>query len=170
MLVLVRLVKYRSEFRQIIGASGSGLTAQRFIRLYLLSFIIILLVLPLQMYVMYMNVAIMLPLQPFSWHQVLGPDWDIILRVPTGGVLKPERWIPVAASILLFVFFGLGQDAVGMYRSGLRKIGVGRFFPCLSNPRGYRKKSTDWYGTLKSKFSDGTRSLLYLSGMSIESR
>jgi pheromone a factor receptor len=123
------------------------------------------------MYVMYTNIVDMLPLQSFSWHQVLGPHWNIILRVPTGGVLKPDRWIPIAASILLFVFFGLGHDAVEMYWSCLLKIGLGRIYPSLSNHRAPRfKRSRAWYDTLKLKLSDGTRSLLNMTGMSDESR
>ena len=51
--------------------------------------------------------------------------------VPTGGVVAFDRWIQVGAGMLVFVFFGMGQDAVKGYRKAMRKVGLGKVFPSL---------------------------------------
>jgi pheromone a factor receptor len=153
-LVVIRLTRYTSEFSNILGASGSNLTTKRFIRLFCLALIMILFVLPLQMYVFYTNIIPMLPLQPYSWSNVHGPDFGEIIKIPTGGVLKPDRWIPIGLSVLLFVFFGLGQDAMKMYRSFFKSIGLGRpaaLMGISGSSRGEKKGS--WYEALLSKNS-----------------
>jgi pheromone a factor receptor len=114
----------------------------------------ILFVLPLQMYVFYTNILPMLPPQPYSWSNIHGPAFGEIIKIPTGGVLKPDRWIPIALSVLLFVFFGLGQDAMKMYRSFLKGIGLGRLTTLIGISRSSRReKKGPWYEALLSKNS-----------------
>lgn len=51
--------------------------------------------------------------------------------VPTQGSVSFDRWIQVGAGMLVFIFFGMGQDATKGYKKGLVKIGLGRIFPSL---------------------------------------
>ncbi|CRG87203.1 Pheromone receptor 2 [Talaromyces islandicus] len=153
-LVVIRLTRYTSEFSNILGASGSKLTTRRFIRLFCLALTMILFVLPLQIYIFYTNVLPMIPVQPYSWSNNHGPAFGTIIKVQTAGVLRPDRWIPVALSVLLFVFFGLGQDAMKMYRSFLNGIGFGRLVASMgiSKPSRGEKKGS-WYEALLSNNS-----------------
>ncbi|MCJ1235234.1 a-factor receptor [Varicellaria rhodocarpa] len=132
-LVIVRLRKYRKNFSAILTASNSGLTKSRFIRLFSMAFILILLCLPVQLYVFYINV--MYPLQPYSWDAIHGPEWWDIILVPTNGAVEIDRWIRIASGFVVFFGFGFGRDAKAMYRSWLLKIGLGRIFPRLHNDR-----------------------------------
>ncbi|KAH8702397.1 a-pheromone receptor PreA [Talaromyces proteolyticus] len=156
-LVVYRLIKYTSEFSSILRASGSNLTTKRFVRLFSLALVMILFVLPLQSYVFYTNVALMLPLQPYSWTIAHGPDFNTIIKVPSGGVVKPDRWIPIALSVLVFGFFGLGQDAMRMYRSSLSRIGLTRLNSSLSSHSSSEtgKSGSSWYDSLMSKSGNG---------------
>lgn len=42
-----------------------------------------------------------------------------------------DRWTNLGCGLLIFFFFGLGKDAVGMYREWLVKLGLGGCFPVL---------------------------------------
>ena len=104
-------------------------------RLFWLAFIMLLAVLPQQFFVFYMNLNAALPWHPFSWNETHGANWNMIIKVPTHGQASFDRWIPIAGSIVMFLFFGMGHDAGAMYRSLLLHLGLGRYFPCLSSPK-----------------------------------
>ncbi|KAL1967693.1 hypothetical protein VTN77DRAFT_2950 [Rasamsonia byssochlamydoides] len=158
-LVLIRLVKYRTQFSAILSSAGSSVSGPKFLRLFILSFIMILAILPLQSYVFYVNVVTSLPLQPYSWSRVHGPDWNTIPRIPTHGTVSFDRWIPIGGSISLFLFFGFGHDATAVYRSLLLKMGLGRLFPSLAKPRVPTGGSGSRYGGLVSKVSDRVKTM-----------
>ncbi|OKL57581.1 hypothetical protein UA08_07017 [Talaromyces atroroseus] len=153
-LIIVRLVKYKSEFSTILGESRNKLSSQRFTRLFGLSALMILIILPLQTFVFYTNIIAMIPLQPYSWKTLHGAALGTITKVQTHGTVKYDRWIPSALSVLIFAFFGLGQDAANMYRSFLNVVGLKKF-PSSSSSRGasfsYEGKLDSWYDSLRSK-------------------
>lgn len=122
-LVIFRMRKYRKEFSSVLTASNSHLTQSRFLRLFLLSFLLVLIFLPFQLYVFYLNVSG--PLLPYSWDMVHGPAWMDIIMIPKHGVVPLDRWITIVLGILLFLFFGLGSDATKMYRKFWLKLRLG---------------------------------------------
>ena len=121
--------RYQKNFSAVLSSSNSNMTKSRFLRLFILSMTLIAVVLPTQCYVLYRNSAV--PLLPYSWSAVHGPNWNDVALIPTGGRVVFDRWIEIAIGLALFPFFGLGQDAKVMYRKGLLKIGFGKAFPCL---------------------------------------
>ncbi|OJJ41543.1 hypothetical protein ASPWEDRAFT_147264 [Aspergillus wentii DTO 134E9] len=131
-LVLLRLHKYRSQFGDILSASSSNLSKSRFIRLFLVSFVMLLCILPVQAFVLYQNVMLSLPWHPYSWSSFHGPGWGTIIKVPTKGDVFFDRWVPIGSSFLGFIFFGFGRDAIKMYRSILYHLGFGHCFPNIS--------------------------------------
>ncbi|KAL8897879.1 MAG: hypothetical protein Q9192_002368 [Flavoplaca navasiana] len=129
-VVMVRMRKYRSEFSSIITASSSNLTKSRFLRLFLLSSSLVLVFLPLQLYILYLNTSAQL--LPYSWRLVHDRHaWMDIIMVPTRGFVSIDRWISVVLGIFIFLFFGLGSDATRMYRKWLVKLRLGTNFPGL---------------------------------------
>jgi pheromone a factor receptor len=58
--------------------------------------------------------------------------------VPTDGVVRFDRWFSITTGFVIFLFFGLGKDALEMYRSWLVMIGFGKCFPSLTRPNGAR--------------------------------
>lgn len=123
LLVMFRMRKYRKEFSSVLTASNSSLTQSRFLRLFLLSFLLVLIFLPFQLYVFYLNVSG--PLLPYSWDLVHGPAWMDIIMIPRHGVVPLDRWITIVLGVLLFLFFGLGSDATKMYRKFWLKLRLG---------------------------------------------
>lgn len=128
-MVIIRLHKYRREFADILSSSGSNLTKSRFMRLFLIALIFIVVCLPVQLYVFYRNCAV--PHLPYSWALVHSSEWWYIFMVPTGGVVEFDRWIWLGCGFLVFFFFGLGKDATKMYRRWLLRLGFGKIFPSL---------------------------------------
>lgn len=129
-LVLYRLHMYRSQFGEILHASNSRMNKSRFLRLFFLNFTMLLIILPIQCFVVYYNTWLSFPWHTYTWSAVHNPEWGVIVKVPTHGQAFFDRWVPIAASCLVFVFFGCGKDANELYRAFLRFLGFGRCFPC----------------------------------------
>lgn len=143
-LLFVRLYRYRRQFRTILEASNTS--RARFQRLWQLSTICLLWVIPQSIYMTVNNSLI--PYHPFSFSQVHDPaTWDQIIFNDKPFAVSPDRWIRIGGGILLFVFFGVGADAVTMYKGWILKSGVGRFVPSLLNepstPRSPLDSTTD---------------------------
>jgi pheromone a factor receptor len=153
--------RYRKNFSDILTSSNSNQTKSRFLRLFWMAFILIVVAFPTQIYVLYENSVI--PMIPYSWVAIHGSDWPTIELVPSGGTVLFDRWIQIGAGFVLFVFFGLGQDAKAMYRKWLIKVGFGRCFPFLCSQG--RVKAQRWSATgSNSRFS--TKKLFRKSGSS----
>ena len=119
---------YRKDFAQVLHSSNSNLTKSRFMRLFILSFTLVVVMLPVQFYVFYRNV-VDFPLIPYSWTEVHGAGWWDIILIPTGGVptgtdIPFDHWVQIGLGFAVFFFFGLGRDAVKMYAQWLEKIGL----------------------------------------------
>lgn len=156
MLVILRMRRYQQDFSSILSSSSTNLTKSRFKRLFFMTMTLIAVVLPVQFYVLYRNVSF--PLIPYDWNAIHGPDWGDIILVPTGGVVHFDRWIHIAVGFALFFFFGIGKEALSMYRGWLLEIGFGAIFPRL-HPAGTRIASTA--PTAKGSFS--SRARIYLN-------
>lgn len=74
-------------------------------------------------------------MHPYSWSRVHGREWNTILLVRSDGKVLPDRWLRIGLGFLEFFFFGLGQDAMGMYRRWLIAFGLARVFPSLARAR-----------------------------------
>lgn len=143
-IVLFRLQKYRSQFSAVLNASNSNYNKSRFLRLFFLGFTMLLIILPVQCFVVYYNTMLSLPWHVYSWdriHADSSSQWDTIIKTPTHGHVFFDRWVPIAASVLVFIFFGNGKDANDLYQSFLRTLGLGKWFGSLSSESS-RRSST----------------------------
>lgn len=157
-LVIIRTHKYRRDFSSIINSSSSNLTKSRFKRLFFMSSFLILVCLPVQLYLLHENSAYQL--SPYDWSAIHGPHWSDIVKIPSGGTVYYDEWIHIAVGFAVFIFFGLGKEAVNSYRDWLLKAGAGKIFPSLhrrSPPIG----SLSFPSTTESSF--GSRARLFLA-------
>ena len=69
--------------------------------------------------------------------------------IPSNGTVIYDRWIPLGAGIMIFIFFGFGKEAVEMYRAGLLAVGLGKLFPSLQPGR--RSSIAATISTINSK-------------------
>ncbi|MCJ1400025.1 a-factor receptor [Xylographa trunciseda] len=158
-LTIHRLRKYRRDFAAILASSTSGLTRSRFLRLFVVAFIVVAIILPVQSYILYTNA--MFPQIPYSWAAIHDPAaWNEIVMVPTAGAVAFDRWIRIALGIVVFVCFGTGKDAMRMYKAWLCTLGLGRMFPSLKRAcslpmhnhcASTRRSSASGFSTLKGK-------------------
>jgi hypothetical protein len=73
-------------------------------------------------------------LHGFSWH-LIHSDW-LVIKTPTGGRLL-DWFGPICCifGYIVFFCFGVGRDAVEMYKLWGRKAGLQRYFPKLLAPK-----------------------------------
>ena len=121
--------RYRKNFSEVLNSSNSNQTKARFLRLFWISLVFIVVVFPVEVYVLYENSLV--ASGHYSWNEVHGPKWWDIVLVPSAGTVLFDRWIQTGAGFALFFFFGLGQDARAMYRKWLLHLGFGRCLPFL---------------------------------------
>ena len=129
---MYRIRKYRKEFAAILQCSNSGLNKSRFLRLFFMCLVLTILGVPVQLYILYKNCTY--PMIPYSWSRIHGPAWGDIILIPTNGSVTFDHWVQLAVGLTIFIFFGLGHDAMKMYRQCLVKLGFGKLFPSLLAP------------------------------------
>ena len=156
-LVIIRLVKYKRSFSDILSASSSSLTTSRFLRLFLMSLVLVLGALPLQLYGLVQNFS-HYEFKSYSWGRVHA-HWEDIILIPTFGQVTSDHWVQVAVGFTVFVFFGMGKDATKLYRSWLLAVGLGKVWPSLrrgnesekgSSARSFGSRAQLW---VKDRFS-----------------
>ncbi|KAJ5786368.1 uncharacterized protein N7503_011580 [Penicillium pulvis] len=133
-LVLIRLHRYRSDFEVILRSSNSNMSKSRFLRLFFVAFTMLVIILPVQAYVVYYDLSLSLPWHAYSWSRVHHASWNQIIKVPTNGKVFFDRWTPIAIGIIIFIFCGFGRDAIRVYRMVLWRLGFGYCFPGVSRP------------------------------------
>lgn len=122
-----RLYQYRREFHRLIAARNT--TKSRFMRLFLMAIVIVTLLLPYSFFLLYQLCSTMV--DQYSWSTVHGPKWNSVVKVPSYGTVRLDRWGEVAVGYFLFILFGTGTDANNTYKRMLCSIGLGKIFPSL---------------------------------------
>lgn len=126
--------KYRSDFSLILRSANSRMSKSGFLRLFFLASTMLLAILPCEGYVVYYDLILSLPWHPYSWNRLHGPEWYQIAKYPAQGVVFFDRWTPIAAGFMLFIFFGFGRDATRIYRIFFWRIGLGYCFASFTRP------------------------------------
>ena len=134
-LVVIRIFRYCSEFAAVLAARGSGLSKSRYLRIFINAGILLLVFLPLDIYLLAVNASY--PIGAFSWDAVHDPaTWNSIQLVPTYGMVWQDRWVRPVAGFTVFACFGLGNEAMALYRTWLLWVGLGTIFPGLDRTNG----------------------------------
>ncbi|KAF1933356.1 STE3-domain-containing protein [Didymella exigua CBS 183.55] len=158
-LLLVRLYRYRREFSRLMTARNT--TRSRFLRLFLMCMVFLVIVVPYSMY----------PFWYYCNEMVLnGGDYEYtpgtIFPFPSGGQIHIDKWGQIVMGYVAALLFGTGTDAYNTYKKMLLAIGLGKIFPSLyvmcesgsSTPSSYvsaRTWTSSCVGKAKSYFSKG---------------
>lgn len=123
-MLLIRLYRYRREFSRLVTARNT--TRSRFLRLFLMCMVFLVVVVPYSMY----------PFWYYCNEMVLrGGDYQyslgMIFTFPSGGEVHIDKWGQVAMGYVTFLLFGTGTDAHNTYKKMLLAIGLGKIFPNL---------------------------------------
>ena len=107
-----------------------------------MSFTLLVLYTPVSIYFFYVNLNIQW--LSYSWSAIHDPStWWIIIYLPELGVRTFDCWVSIAMAVFVFVYFGMGGDAVETYRKWMVKLGLGRCFLSLKQPRRQRVSSRE---------------------------
>ncbi|RCK56162.1 Pheromone a factor receptor [Candida viswanathii] len=111
----------RKDVKDILVVTNSGLNMRKFARLLIFSFLIIFAMLPLSLY--YCISQAVVSQQTFNWDETHDDHWGDIYFVDAGYAFIYDRLVNAVLSILTFFIFGLGSDAIHMYKTLLSRIG-----------------------------------------------
>ncbi|KIW75911.1 hypothetical protein Z517_10656 [Fonsecaea pedrosoi CBS 271.37] len=131
---VVRFLRHRKQVSALLSHTP-GATASRFFRLFALAFALLAMHCPLAIFAFVQNVRV--PMHMYSWSYIHPSDWSerIILQPDpdpkaASQAFTFDRWAQVVTAYISFVCFGLGQDAIGMYKrwaAGARGVLCGGF-------------------------------------------
>jgi pheromone a factor receptor len=120
----IRLCKHRKQMSSVLSRP-SGATASRYSRLFAFAFTLLAVYCPISIFVFIQNV--MIPMHKYSWSYIHPPNWsERIVFEQNGGhnnqQISFDRWAQLATAYIIFLFFGLGQEAVQMYSSWIGQV------------------------------------------------
>jgi pheromone a factor receptor len=141
-------------------------------RLFVLSCLLLIFFVPVVFYVFYTNINV--DRIPYDWDLVHGEEWFEIERYPLGNRISFDRWIPIGTGLLMFLFFGLGKDALSMYKSWLCAIGLKNCAPTtLTSPKSSLRSSNSsgsggsWFSRNKTKKNTADTTITQYSGTAV---
>ncbi|CAG8603336.1 2585_t:CDS:2 [Paraglomus occultum] len=123
-LTAYAIVKKRLEIQRLLTFKESGLNQAKFYRLvfFCVSFLIV----ALPGSLLQLKEAFLFKFYPYSW-KFVHQDWNQV-SVYDQGVKLVDYFKPLTG-IMLFIFFGTGQDALAKYRAWGRMIKLDIVFP-----------------------------------------
>ena len=129
-LAAIRLARYRRRISSILSSSSS-ITKARYIRLFGLTSTLLLIYFPLSIYTIVSNLQYRLYTYKWSIVHAHVHEIQVIPYGLTSSYNGFDRWIQVGTGYIMFLFFGVGHEAVTMYERWLSKVGVTRTWPAL---------------------------------------
>lgn len=125
-LTLVIYFRKRKDVKDLLRCTNSGLNLKRFARLLIFDVLIIIALVPVSIY--YFASDFSLFQGKFVWSEVHSMYWGEIYFYDFGINIVYDRWVHIALSVVTFLLFGLGSDALKMYKSALCLMGLKRLF------------------------------------------
>lgn len=140
---MIRLRRHRGRLSSTLSSNGSSFNARRFLKLFIMSISFLILYLPVTLAYFYLNLPI--PLVPYSWSRVHAPEsWKPIIYLTT--LQKPRLqyygWTPIAMGFFVFLYYGMNNEAIDMYRKFIGKLGFARIWPSLLQPREIQRRAS----------------------------
>lgn len=77
--------------------------------------------------------------------------WKSIIETQSKAHTLYDRWVVLAFGILVFAFFGFGQEAMSLYRSALLALRLDKLFPRLNPANRIAETSKKWSFGKKAK-------------------
>ncbi|KAI6848790.1 hypothetical protein KC332_g3409 [Hortaea werneckii] len=155
LLILYRLCRYRRTFSIILAHNDT--TKSRFLRLYILCIVWLLGIIPLSSWMLSVNLGSQQ--EPYKWVEAHDySKWNEITMIRSNGKIVFDRFIWLGCGIMVFLTFGFGKEAVGMYRNGLLAVGLGRLFPGLGSD--HNRSHITVFGSIGSL---GSKTKLYFT-------
>ncbi|CAH6719576.1 pheromone a factor receptor [[Candida] jaroonii] len=128
-LTVYTYFRKKIDVKDILKCTNSGLNLKRFARLLIFSSIIILTLTPLSIYTFVGDVTTEQFRMRYNFHFIHNPLlWNYTYFVEAPLKILYFRWIDIGLSIITFLIFGIGTDAIELYKSILIRCGLGKIF------------------------------------------
>jgi len=138
-LIIVKFFQKRKDVRDILKCTNSGLNLARFAKLLIFCIVVILVMFPFSLYVFTDDLSKVSP--DFNFKQYHSKVfWNAIIYLPFKAPYY-VTWVYLSLSYAVFIFFGLGSDAIDMYLEILSRIGFGKMIRYVRNKRQERMMS-----------------------------
>lgn len=145
-LTIVAYIRKRRDLQDLLKCSNSGLNARKFGRLIVFSLLIMVVLSPVVIVGFYSDLASALFLSHKENVWISDPAWNTILYIDEGSMPVIQRIIEIILSFCTFFLFGLGTEALKMYRRIFVSIGILKLkkFNASSETefQGFRKQSS----------------------------
>lgn len=122
-LTLIEYIRKRKDFKDLLKCSNTGLNARKFTRLIIFSLLIIFVLSPVVLF------GFVLDLEnagvPQEYLVNIGdPLWSKVVYIDAGTLVIVQRCLEIALSFCAFGLFGLGSEALKMYRRLFINLGL----------------------------------------------
>ncbi|CAK7901754.1 pheromone a factor receptor [[Candida] anglica] len=122
-LTLYTYYKKRKDVSDLLRCTNSGLTSKKYLRLLVFSTLMILCLAPLTIYLFVDDSHNFTG--SYNWSYIHWEGWSTVIpRADFGYHVTYPEWINIVLSIITFMVFGLGSEAMKMYKSFLVSTGL----------------------------------------------
>lgn len=164
-VVILRLRKHRGRLSSTLSSNGSSFNARRFMKLFIVALSFLVIYLPVTMVFFYLNLP--LPLTDYSWSRVHDPEtWFPILYYTLAQApgLQYYGWSPVLMGFFVFLYYGMSNEAIDMYRKFVGRIGFAKIWPSLLQPRVIQRRGSTSRSSWTGHFDLVSKALHYFDG------
>lgn len=138
--VIYLYFKKQKEFQNVLRDSKTSMTLSRFVRLIGICSLLVTVYLPLNIYMLYTNIFLIIQSKiNYSWDHV--HQWGHGIAYLKNDKISFNLWLIPSNSIVVFIFFGMGSDAIVMYKEVARKLYIIKFFDFFK--RMFKRKTQD---------------------------
>lgn len=132
LLTLSTYYRNRRDVKDLLKCTNSGLNLKRFARLLVFSLLVTVTLLPLTIYYFIGDAKV--ANGPFDWNLIHHPGWNMTQYFNVDPKTLYNKYTDVGLSVIAFLIFGLGTDAVNMYKIVLIDMKFNKVFN-INDPR-----------------------------------
>ncbi|CAH2350143.1 pheromone a factor receptor [[Candida] railenensis] len=121
-LTIISFYRKRSDLKDLLRCSNSLLNIRRFGRLLIYSAVMLVIIFPAVIYKFVVDCTN--NTEPYNWEDIHWEYWQVIYYVDLGYVQTYQCWLNVGLSIVTFILFGLGSEALKMYKRILTQMRI----------------------------------------------
>lgn len=127
LLTVITYLKKRHDISDILRCTNSGLNLRRFARLLIFGLLIMFVMAPYSIVRLVSDIRTY-GLSGFSWSEIHNANWNDIYAYDLGFWSRmTSRVIQIVLSVITFLLFGMGTDALDMYRTFFCACGITYF-------------------------------------------
>ncbi|KAG0652332.1 Pheromone a factor receptor [Hyphodiscus hymeniophilus] len=142
-LTMLRLRRHHGRLSSTLSRTSSGLDAGKFLKLFTMTVVLLIIYLPVLGYFFYTNVRG--GFGPYSYSRIHNPMiWNQIIYFHTADYPETQywAWFPITFAYILFFWYGLTYEAIECYRRTLAFCGFAKIWPSLNHP--HQSKSSSY--------------------------